>query len=63
VNDLSNEIEQLEIQIGELKEEVKRYQGKSSLGTVDEKKKRELKELEEKLAKTELAAEQFELDY
>ena len=59
VNDLSNEIEQLEAQIQDLKDEVKRYQGKST----PVEKQKELKELEEKLEKTELTAERFELDY
>jgi hypothetical protein len=61
VNDLSNEIEATELQIVELRAELKRYQGKGII--TDSKRRKQLKDLEEKLSKTELRAEQFELEY
>lgn len=44
-----------------MKDELAKYQGVGFPG--DGKRKKELKDLEEKLSKTELRAEQFELDY
>jgi len=44
-----------------MKAELKKYTGKGVV--VSDDKRRELKELEEKLSKTELRAEQFELEY
>ncbi len=44
-----------------MREELEKCSGQSGPG--DEKRRKELKDLEEKLSKTELRAEQFELDY
>jgi len=44
-----------------MKSELKKYSGKGAV--ISDDKKQELKELEEKLSKTELRAEQFELEY
>lgn len=61
VNDLSNEIELLEQQIQDMKDELRKFQEKGLTG--DNSKLNELKILEEKLSKTELTAEKYELDY
>lgn len=55
VNELSNEIENLETQINEMQIEIDRNRGHGS--TTDLSKKRALKDLEEKLSKTEMKAE------
>lgn len=61
VNSQADEIEYLDKQIEEMKLELKKYSGKNVL--VSDDKRRELKELEERLSKTELRAEQFDLEY
>jgi len=63
VNSQADEIELLELQIGEIKDELRKYQSQGKSANIDEKKRRELKDLEEKLSKTELKAEQYELEY
>ena len=55
VNDLSNEIEILESQISEMQEELERNRGAGQ--STDNHRRRILKELEEKLSKTEMKAE------
>ena len=61
VNDLSNDIEATKRQIADMNEEMAKFtdQGASS----DNKKKKELHNLEDKLQRIELGAEQFELEY
>ena len=61
VNDLSNEIEVLESQISEMQEELEKNRGQGQ--STDNNRKKILKELEEKLSKTEMKAEQLGLDY
>jgi len=63
VNSQADEIEQLENSIQELKDELRKYQAQGKSVNIDEKKRKELKDLEEKLSKTELKAEQYELEY
>lgn len=63
VNSQADEIEQLEISINELRDELKKYQAQGKSVNIDEKKRKELKDLEERLSKTELKAEQFELEF
>jgi len=57
VNSQADEIEQLENSIQELKDELRKYQAQGKSVNIDEKKRKELKDLEEKLSKTELKAE------
>jgi len=57
VNSQADEIEQLENSIQELKDELRKYQVQGKSVNIDEKKRKELKDLEEKLSKTELKAE------
>lgn len=61
VNSQSDEIEALNLQIDEMRLELKKYQGKGII--ISDDKRKELKDLEERLSKTELRAEQFELEY
>lgn len=61
VNDLSNDIENTEQQINEMKAELASYMGRGE--TADNQRKKILNELEEKLLKTEKKAAQFELEY
>jgi chromosome segregation ATPase len=61
VNELSNDIESLEAQITDIKSEIDKYKGQGLSN--DNQRKKILKDLEEKLSKTELRAEQFELEY
>ena len=61
VNNLSNEIELLEPQIEEMREELSQYEGQGM--KLDNKREITLKKLEEKLKKTELKAEQYESKY
>ncbi|CAD8088840.1 unnamed protein product [Paramecium primaurelia] len=61
VNELSNEIEDLEKQIGELKDEASLYEGQGS--NVDVQRKRHLKDLEEKLSRSEQKSESYEFKY
>ena len=61
VNSQSDEIEFLNQQIEDMRLELKKYMGKGIV--ISDDKWKELKELEEKLSKTELRAEQFELEY
>lgn len=61
VNSQSDEIEFLNQQIEDMRLELKKYIGKGIV--ISDDKWKELKELEEKLSKTELWAEQFELEY
>lgn len=55
VNELSNEIENLEQQINEMQSEIERNKGQGV--SSDNQKKKALKDLEEKLSKTEMKAE------
>ena len=55
VNELSNEIENLEQQITEMQIELEKSKGQGS--TTDHQRKKALKDLEEKLSKTEMKAE------
>ena len=61
VNDLSNEIENLEHQIADFREEKKKYEGKGNELTLQ--KKRYLKELEEKSLNSQHKTELFESKY
>ena len=61
VNELSNEIENLEAQINEMQIEVDRNRGSGT--STDFQRKRALKDLEEKLSKTEMKAEQLGLEF
>eukprot|EP00357_Protocruzia_adherens_P037033 CAMPEP_0114977314 /NCGR_PEP_ID=MMETSP0216-20121206/3168_1 /TAXON_ID=223996 /ORGANISM="Protocruzia adherens, Strain Boccale" /LENGTH=547 /DNA_ID=CAMNT_0002338357 /DNA_START=38 /DNA_END=1681 /DNA_ORIENTATION=+ len=61
VNELSNEIEKLESEIADIRNEIEKYKGQGS--SVDNQRKKQLKDLEEKLSKTETKAEQYELKY
>lgn len=61
VNELSNEIENLEAQINEMQIEIDRNRGQGS--STDYQRKRALKDLEEKLSKTEMKAEQLGLEF
>eukprot|EP00741_Cyanophora_paradoxa_P005810 tig00000113_g5631.t1 len=58
VNELNNEIEKLEEQIGEIRGEIDRFKGQGV--STDIQRKRILKDLEERLARTEAKAEQYE---
>jgi len=62
VNELSNDIENLEGQIADMESEIERSKGVGS-GQGDNLRKREMKELEEKLSKTQMKAEQLGLEY
>jgi predicted nucleic acid-binding Zn-ribbon protein len=55
VNELSNEIENLEQQISDMQMEMEQYKGQGS--TSDFQRKKALKDMEEKLSKTEMKAE------
>eukprot|EP00742_Colponemidia_sp_Colp-10_P000533 GILJ01000580.1.p1 GENE.GILJ01000580.1~~GILJ01000580.1.p1 ORF type:complete len:574 (-),score=156.25 GILJ01000580.1:1098-2819(-) len=61
VNELSNEIEILEQQIADIKTEIEKYKGQGA--NTDNQRKKILKDLEERLARTETKAEQYELKY
>lgn len=61
VNELSNEIEDLEKQISDLKDEASQYEGQGT--NLDILRKKHLKELEEKLSRAENKSEQFEFKY
>jgi coiled-coil domain-containing protein 63/114 len=61
VNELSNEIENLEQQINDMHSEIDRNKGSGA--TTDNQRKKALKELEERLSKTEMKAEQLGLEY
>ena len=61
MNDLSNDIESLETQIGDMRDEIDRYKGQGL--SSDNQRKKVIKDLEDKLSKTELRAEQFELEH
>lgn len=61
VNDLSNDIENTEQQINEMKAELANYMGQGE--TTDNQRKKILNELEERLMKTEKKAAQLELEY
>lgn len=57
-NELNNEIERLEEQVAEIRTEMEKYKGEGASNDVQRKKV--LKDLEDRLAKTESKAEQFE---
>jgi len=61
VNELTSEIEKLEEQIGEIKSEVDKYRGQDV--NSDHQRKKILKDLEEKLGRTETKAEQFDAKF
>ena len=61
VNELNGECEKLEEQIADIKSEIEKYKGQG-LNT-DNQRKKILKDLEERLAKTEAKAEQYEKKY
>lgn len=58
VNELTSEVEKLEEQIQEIKAEVEKYQGQDQ--NSDHQRKKILKDLEEKLGKTETKAERYD---
>merc|ERR1711988_981036 len=61
VNELNGECEKLEEQIADIKSEIEKYKGQG-LNT-DNQRKKILKELEDRLSKTEAKAEQYEKKY
>jgi len=61
VNELNSECEKLEEQIADIKSEIEKYKGQG-LNT-DNQRKKILKDLEERLQKTEAKAEQYEKKY
>jgi len=61
VNELNGECEKLEEQISEIRSEIEKYKGQG-LNT-DNQRKKILKDLEERLARTEAKAEQYEKKY
>merc|ERR1711959_536471 len=61
VNELTSEIEKLEEQIAEIKSEVDKYRGQDV--NSDHQRKKILKDLEEKLGRTETKAEQFDAKF
>jgi len=61
VNELNSECEKLEEQIADIKSEIEKYKGQG-LNT-DNQRKKILKDLEDRLQKTEAKAEQFEKKY
>lgn len=61
VNELTSEIEKLEEQIGDIKAEVDKYRGQDM--NSDHQRKKILKDLEEKLGRTETKAEQFDAKF
>merc|ERR1712070_1035538 len=61
VNELTSEIEKLEEQIGDIKAEVDKYRGQDM--NSDHQRKKILKDLEEKLGRTETKAEQYDAKF
>lgn len=61
VNELSNEIETLEQEIEEMEKEIDHSKGIDNTG--DNQRRREMRELNEKLSKTQMKAEQLGLEY
>lgn len=61
VNELNGECEKLEEQISDIKAEIEKYKGQG-LNT-DNQRKKILKDLEDRLARTEMKAEQYEKKY
>ena len=61
VNELSNDIEALEAEIAEMEKEVDNSKGQGRVS--DNHRKKEMKELEERLSKTQMRAEQLGLEY
>ena len=61
VNELSNEMERLDTQIGEIKSEIEKYKGQGL--NADNQRKKIMQELEERLQKTEVKAESYETKY
>jgi DNA repair exonuclease SbcCD ATPase subunit len=61
VNELSNEIEDLDSNIADLRGEASQYEGQGT--NIDILRKRHLKELEEKLSRAENKSEQYEFRY
>jgi predicted RNase H-like nuclease (RuvC/YqgF family) len=61
VNELSNEIEDLDKLISDLRDEASQYEGQGT--NIDVLRKRHLKELEEKLSRAENKSEQYEFKY
>merc|ERR1712070_222316 len=61
VNELTSEIEKLEEQIQDIKEEVDKYRGQDM--NSDHQRKKILKDLEEKLGRTETKAEQYDAKF
>merc|ERR1711988_1981888 len=61
VNELTSEIEKLEEQIQDIKAEVEKYRGQDM--NSDHQRKKILKDLEEKLGRTETKAEQFDAKF
>lgn len=58
VNELNNEVEKLEEQIAEIKQDIEKYKGQG--GQNDRQRKKLLKDLEDRLAATESKADQYE---
>jgi chromosome segregation ATPase len=58
VNELNNEVEKLEEQIAEIKQDIDKYKGQG--GQNDRQRKKLLKDLEDRLAATESKADQYE---
>ena len=61
VNELNNEIEKLEEQISDIKNEIEKHKGQGA--STDNQRKKILKDLEEKLSRTESKAEQYEVKF
>merc|ERR1711988_1910227 len=61
VNELNNEIEKLEEQIADIRSEIEKYKGQGV--NTDNQRKKILKDLEDRLSKTEAKAEQYEQKY
>ena len=61
VNELNNEIEKLEVQITEIKAEIEKYRGQGV--NTENQRKKILKDLEDKLQKTEAKSQQYDEKY
>ena len=61
VNELNNEIEKLEVQITDIKSEIEKYRGQGV--NTENQRKKILKDLEDKLQKTEAKSQQYDEKY
>ena len=61
VNELNNDIEKLEVQIAEIKSEIEKYKGQGM--NTENQRKKILKDLEDKLEKTEAKSKQYDEKY